>query len=156
MSTIQTENSIGRTYQQYQNVNFDTSNAIMDTDGNPDFCKKLCDMTANCVGFIMNSDNSHCWLKKNPNSSIPNPNYSFYQASLPPSTPLTLSSTPSSTPSTTPSTTPSSTPINLPIQQAFTSLATNSENLSIDNNKYLFRSMLIIVMILFLIFVTKK
>ena len=81
MSITEAENNIIRNYQYYPNVNFDSKNEILDTKGNPEFCKKLCDMTANCVGFIMNNDNSHCWLKKGNNIPITNPNYSYYQVS---------------------------------------------------------------------------
>ena len=239
-STMETVSSIGRTYQLYPNVNFDSKNEILDTDGNPEFCKKLCDMTANCVGFIMNSDNSHCWLKKNPNSSIPNPNYSFYQASLPPSTPPALPPPPAPSPPPPPPAPspppPAPSPPPLPIQpiityklspntdypwvgdisgmteipgdiiscqkicdnttncvgfvtdvehtkcwfknnqiytispknvpnlefyakptkQSFTSLVTTSEKMSIDNNKYFLMYSLIIFIILFLIFISRK
>ena len=90
-----------RTYQMYPNTDYPLQGSITDIGSNAKNCQTVCDKTPNCTGFVMDNEDTHCWLKNNTvNTPIYDKKFKYYYSGTaqtdPPLSPNIQSTSPSS------------------------------------------------------------
>jgi hypothetical protein len=70
-----------RLYGKFDNIDYNVGNIQGGVKGSLFSCKKSCDATANCAGFVTNKTNTECYLKTKPSDTtfpLTSNNYDYY------------------------------------------------------------------------------